>query len=137
MVTANGVLDYFGQTVNIAARLQGEAHSGELVVEESLADRAHRAQGAARGLRGRALRGQAEGDRYAHPAGAHPAPAGVTGGATLPSMMPAAQNPQQQQPADPEAPSHEAEALLREIAADAGHEPERYLAGSIVPKGGE
>jgi len=25
--------------VNIAARLQGEAHSGELVVEEALADR--------------------------------------------------------------------------------------------------
>jgi adenylate cyclase len=40
VVTANGVLDYFGQTVNIAARLQGEAKSGELVVEESLADRA-------------------------------------------------------------------------------------------------
>ena len=39
VVTANGVLDYFGQTVNIAARLQGEAHSGELVVEEALADR--------------------------------------------------------------------------------------------------
>jgi class 3 adenylate cyclase len=39
-VTANGVLDYFGQTVNLAARLQGEARSGELVVEESLADRA-------------------------------------------------------------------------------------------------
>jgi class 3 adenylate cyclase len=40
VVTANGVLDYFGQTVNIAARLQGEARSGELVVEEALADRA-------------------------------------------------------------------------------------------------
>jgi adenylate cyclase len=40
VVTANGVLDYFGQTVNIAARLQGEAKGGELVVEESLADRA-------------------------------------------------------------------------------------------------
>lgn len=40
VVTANGVLDYFGQTVNIAARLQGEAKSGELVVEETLADRA-------------------------------------------------------------------------------------------------
>lgn len=39
-VTANGILDYFGQTVNIAARLQGEARSGELVVEEALADRA-------------------------------------------------------------------------------------------------
>jgi class 3 adenylate cyclase len=40
VVTANGVLDYFGQTVNVAARLQGEARSGELVVEEALADRA-------------------------------------------------------------------------------------------------
>jgi class 3 adenylate cyclase len=40
VVTANGILDYFGQTVNIAARLQGEARSGELVVEEELADRA-------------------------------------------------------------------------------------------------
>lgn len=39
-VTANGVLDYFGQTVNLAARLQGEARSGELVVEERLADQA-------------------------------------------------------------------------------------------------
>ena len=40
VVTANSVLDYFGQTVNIAARLQGEARSGELVVEASLCDRA-------------------------------------------------------------------------------------------------
>jgi class 3 adenylate cyclase len=40
VVTANGVLDYFGQTVNVAARLQGEARSGELVVEADLADRA-------------------------------------------------------------------------------------------------
>jgi class 3 adenylate cyclase len=40
VVTANGVLDYFGQTANIAARLQGQAKSGELVVEETLADRA-------------------------------------------------------------------------------------------------
>ena len=39
-VTANDVLDYFGQTVNIAARLQGEARSGELVVTGELADRA-------------------------------------------------------------------------------------------------
>ena len=39
-MTANGILDYFGQTVNIAARLQGEAKSGELVVVEELADRA-------------------------------------------------------------------------------------------------
>lgn len=40
VITANGVLDYFGQTANIAARLQGEARSGELVVEASLADHA-------------------------------------------------------------------------------------------------
>lgn len=40
VVTANNVLDYFGQTVNIAARLQGEAHSGELVVTAELADQA-------------------------------------------------------------------------------------------------
>jgi class 3 adenylate cyclase len=40
VVTANGVLDYFGQTVNIAARLQGEAKPGELVIEQDLADRA-------------------------------------------------------------------------------------------------
>ena len=36
VVTANGVLDYFGQTVNTAARLQGIAASGELVVESRL-----------------------------------------------------------------------------------------------------
>lgn len=36
-VTANGALDYFGQTVNIAARLQGQAESGEIVVPDSLA----------------------------------------------------------------------------------------------------
>lgn len=36
-VTANGVLDYFGQTVNVAARLQGEAHAGEVVLTEQLA----------------------------------------------------------------------------------------------------
>ncbi len=33
-VTANGVLDYFGQTVNVAARLQSEAHAGEIVMTE-------------------------------------------------------------------------------------------------------
>ena len=38
LVTANGVLDYFGQTVNIAARLQAQAGSGELVVEATLAE---------------------------------------------------------------------------------------------------
>ena len=39
-VTANGVLDYFGQTVNIAARLQAEAASGDLVLTEELAEAA-------------------------------------------------------------------------------------------------
>ena len=38
LVNANGVLDYFGQTVNIAARLQAQAASGELVIESTLAD---------------------------------------------------------------------------------------------------
>ncbi|MGZ3441567.1 MAG: adenylate/guanylate cyclase domain-containing protein, partial [Polyangia bacterium] len=38
LVNANGVLDYFGQTVNIAARLQAQAVSGELVIEAALAD---------------------------------------------------------------------------------------------------
>jgi len=38
LVTANGQLDYFGQTVNIAARLQAQAASGELVIEETLAE---------------------------------------------------------------------------------------------------
>jgi adenylate cyclase len=36
-VTANGILDYFGQTVNIAARLQGEAKPGELVLSAKTA----------------------------------------------------------------------------------------------------
>ena len=40
VVTANKVLDYFGQTVNIAARLQGQAESGELVLDAELAERA-------------------------------------------------------------------------------------------------
>jgi adenylate cyclase len=34
VVTANGVLDYFGQTVNVAARLQAQAHDAEIVVSE-------------------------------------------------------------------------------------------------------
>jgi class 3 adenylate cyclase len=42
-VTANGILDYFGQTVNTAARLQGEAKGGELVLTRALADEAVRA----------------------------------------------------------------------------------------------
>ncbi len=40
VVTANGALDYFGQTVNVAARLQGAAHEREIVVTEDLATRA-------------------------------------------------------------------------------------------------
>jgi len=34
VVEANGALDYFGQTVNMAARLQAQAHDDELVVTE-------------------------------------------------------------------------------------------------------
>jgi class 3 adenylate cyclase len=37
VATANAVLDYFGQTVNVAARLQGEAKAGQLVVAERTA----------------------------------------------------------------------------------------------------
>lgn len=44
LVNANGVLDYFGQTVNIAARLQGQAGSGELVIEAALAELAVQAE---------------------------------------------------------------------------------------------
>jgi class 3 adenylate cyclase len=33
VVTANGALDYFGQTVNVSSRLQHHAESGELIVE--------------------------------------------------------------------------------------------------------
>ncbi|MDP2308486.1 MAG: adenylate/guanylate cyclase domain-containing protein, partial [Pseudomonadota bacterium] len=40
VVTANGLLDYFGQTVNVAARLQGAAHEREIVVTDELAERA-------------------------------------------------------------------------------------------------
>ncbi|MDX2011767.1 MAG: adenylate/guanylate cyclase domain-containing protein [Myxococcaceae bacterium] len=40
VATANKVLDYFGQTVNVAARLQGEAKAGQLVVAESVANEA-------------------------------------------------------------------------------------------------
>ena len=38
-VTANEQLDYFGQVVNIAARLQGEAKGGELVVPTEILGR--------------------------------------------------------------------------------------------------
>jgi class 3 adenylate cyclase len=40
VVTANGILDYFGQTVNVAARLQGAAQPGELVLSREAAARA-------------------------------------------------------------------------------------------------
>jgi len=43
VVTANGVLDYFGQTVNIAARLQGASGPGEVVLDGQFADTADRA----------------------------------------------------------------------------------------------
>jgi class 3 adenylate cyclase len=36
VVTANGSIDYFGQTVNCAARVQHLATSGELILEKSL-----------------------------------------------------------------------------------------------------
>jgi class 3 adenylate cyclase len=39
-VTANNVLDYFGQTVNVAARLEACARGGEVVMTAELADRA-------------------------------------------------------------------------------------------------
>jgi adenylate cyclase len=42
VVNANHALDYFGQTVNIAARLQARAESSELVTEMDLAQRARR-----------------------------------------------------------------------------------------------
>jgi class 3 adenylate cyclase len=41
VVTANGILDYFGQTVNLAARLQGAAGAGEVILVDSVADEAH------------------------------------------------------------------------------------------------
>jgi class 3 adenylate cyclase len=36
-VTMNDKLDYFGSTVNTAARLQGQSHGGDIVLSESLA----------------------------------------------------------------------------------------------------
>jgi adenylate cyclase len=38
VVTANKVLDFFGQVVNVAARLQALAAAGEVVVPSGLAD---------------------------------------------------------------------------------------------------
>jgi class 3 adenylate cyclase len=40
VVTANGRLDYFGHTVNVAARLQGQAGPGEIVLSAETAARA-------------------------------------------------------------------------------------------------
>ncbi|MFO0728360.1 MAG: adenylate/guanylate cyclase domain-containing protein [Myxococcota bacterium] len=39
LVTANGLLDYFGQTVNLAARLQAQAKDDEIVLSTETADR--------------------------------------------------------------------------------------------------
>jgi adenylate cyclase len=39
IVTANGALDYFGSTVNVASRLQHLAESGEIVLEKRAAER--------------------------------------------------------------------------------------------------
>ena len=38
IVTANGALDYFGQTVNVSSRLQHLAESGELIAEARVGD---------------------------------------------------------------------------------------------------
>ena len=53
LVTANGILDYFGQTVNIAARLQAQAGGSELVTEASLAEGARQAGRLARAVVGK------------------------------------------------------------------------------------
>jgi len=50
-ITANDILDYFGQTVNVAARLQGAAKAGELILTAELAKQAQNEGW----LRGRAL----------------------------------------------------------------------------------
>ena len=36
LVTLNNVMDYFGQTVNIAARIQGKAASNEIIVSDAI-----------------------------------------------------------------------------------------------------
>jgi len=36
-VTLNGRLDYFGSTVNLAARLQGQSRGGDVVISETMA----------------------------------------------------------------------------------------------------
>jgi len=40
VVGANGILDYFGQTVNVAARLQAQAKDDQVVITEALWDQA-------------------------------------------------------------------------------------------------
>ena len=37
-VTLNDRLDYFGQTVNLAARLQGQSRGGDIVLSQPLAE---------------------------------------------------------------------------------------------------
>jgi class 3 adenylate cyclase len=37
-VTLNGRLDYFGTTVNMAARLQGQSEGGDIVLSEAVAE---------------------------------------------------------------------------------------------------
>ncbi len=39
-VTANGAIDYFGQTVNLAARLEGQAKAGQVVASKEVYERA-------------------------------------------------------------------------------------------------
>jgi class 3 adenylate cyclase len=56
VATANKVLDYFGQTVNVAARLQNEAKAGEIVITAEVA-----ALALEKGVLGQALLGE----RYA------------------------------------------------------------------------
>jgi class 3 adenylate cyclase len=36
-VTLNDRLDYFGRAVNLAARVQGESHGGDIVLSEDMA----------------------------------------------------------------------------------------------------
>lgn len=75
-VTANNLLDYFGQTVNVAARLQGLAASGELVVTETLAEAARARGGVIVGVEEVTLKGVIEPVRVARVrvVGALPAP---------------------------------------------------------------
>jgi class 3 adenylate cyclase len=47
VVTANGALDYFGSTVNVASRLQHLADAGEIVIEHDVVERLPAAERAA------------------------------------------------------------------------------------------